>query len=186
MTAILFSPHNDDSELFAFYQLMLHRPKVVVCFRSDLQERRGTGITAAIREAETDRAMNVAGCDWEQWPILDSDPERAARLSGLMSHAASWFPPRLVVAPLAEENGHEDHNMVANAVTVAFAHRAHIIRYATYQRGRGRTVTDREMPHLDLWWRLKIAAMNCYQSQIDEPTTCPWFADPQAESEWIA
>ena len=186
MTAILFAPHNDDESLFAFYQLMLHRPKVVVCFRSDLQERRGTGITAVVREEETDRAMNVAGCDWEQWPILDSDPERAARLSGWMSIEASDPCPRLVIAPLAEENGHEDHNIVANAVTVAFQHQAHIIRYATYQRGCGRTVTDLEMPCFGEWWSLKDRAMACYESQISEPSTAPWFTDLQAHREWLA
>lgn len=180
LTGVALSPHNDDVELFAAGQLCLYRPLVVVVFRSHVQELRGTGITSRQREAETDASMDVFGLDWRQWPYLDSaalPAEGEARIARL----ADNFD--FCIAPAIEEGGHMQHNQVGLLAWSAFGPER-TIRYTTYRRGAGRS-SGETLVALDLDCEAaKAAALACYRTQIEEPTTASWFAKPWEE--WLA
>lgn len=178
MTAVFFSPHNlsDDESLFAAFTLLRHRPHVAVCFRSHLQQIRRTGITAAVRERETACAMEILGCTWEQWPILDSDPH-AIGLAERMHAAAERFDR--CFAPAVIDDGHPQHNIVGRNALAAFG-RDRTSVYHTYHKwdGRQRGALVEFEPG---WPVLKLRALACYVSQIAEPSTRDWFLRDQWE-----
>lgn len=180
MKAIVLSPHNDDETLFAANHILREQPLVVVCFKSHLQELRGTGITAEIREAETSLALGVLGVvEWRQWPHLDSLGAKAELLKSSFRALAEEFPEAVVWAPVVENGGHEQHNIVG-LLANAFWPFDQVKRYFTYRRGFERTYGERVEfePH---WPALKLRALACYESQIQEPSTRDWFLGEQWE-----
>jgi hypothetical protein len=92
--------------------------------------------------------------------------------------------PKVVWAPMQEEKGHEQHNLVAWAAEVVFGGR--VRSYATYSRGSGRTRTDNEVIPKPDWPALKLRAMACYASQINLDNCQPWFRSDDMLREWIA
>src|SRR4051812_4895798 len=112
LTAILFSPHNDDETLFSFYQCLRWQPHVVVVLRSYKQAALEDGPTYDVREAETRCAMELAGVPvYEQWDHSDLAPdwlEIAQRIEGLLASSN----PKTVIAPAWEIGGHDHHNAV--------------------------------------------------------------------------
>lgn len=177
MNAVLLSPHNDDETLFAAYACLAHRPFVVICLRSELQERRG-GPSAATREAETDSAMAILGCPWTQWKFSDAERVPRNTLEIWMRHLQATHD--VVIAPAVEEGGHEHHNLVGELAREVWG--SEVIAYTTYRRGHGRTeVGNRTVPDPD-WIVRKHAALACYRSQIENADTRPWFTG--ALDEW--
>lgn len=194
MTSLFLAPHNDDETLFGAFTLLRHKPLVVVVFKSDIQEKRGTGITAAMREAETAAAMEVLGCEWQQWPLLDSGSEangwtaddifaRLEMLDGLAGDLAEDGSGSLgydrVFAPAVEEGGHAQHNLVGEIADNLFGGR--VTHYKTYTNGRGRS-EGVPVEYENEWIGLKLCALSQYASQIAEPSTGHHFA--QALTEW--
>src|SRR5438045_2467666 len=100
---VFLSPHNDDEALFGAYTLLRSRPLVIVCFRSN-----GDYGPAAVREAETEAAMNVLGCQWRQW--LHPDAPRTPDWPKVEQSFFALGEPRRVWAPAPEKDGHEQHN----------------------------------------------------------------------------
>lgn len=170
---VLLAPHNDDETLFASFVILRFRPHVVVCFRSERQQ--AVGIDDVTRETETAAAMGILGTTWEQCPISDKAPDESALCAYL---AASFVPDEvgIVFAPLHEEGGHEQHNLVADVAARAFPGKQ-IVRYTTYRRGWPVTRTRTPIPFDPTWPALKLRALACYQSQISLPDTAPWFLD---------
>ncbi len=175
MNAILFSPHNDDETLFAFYTLLTYKPKVVVVLRSFKEESMG-GPPWQVREDETRCAMKVAGCEYEQWEYSDLDPNWWA-IQGQMKLAAIGYD--IVIGPAFELDGHEHHNGIA--VTLRDMRWQRSFTYLTYRRGHGRSDGGFQIPATAEEIELKRQALNCYQSQIEYAPTAPWFGDDQRE-----
>lgn len=183
MTALLLSPHNDDESLFAAATCVIHDPHVVVVLRSQLQQIRGTGITAATREAETDRALSQLDVTtWEQWPYSDAAPDWAA-VEAAMRELDEQRHPERVFAPAVELGGHDQHNQVGDLAHAVFGDR--VTAYLTYVRGHGRSRSGNEVPFEPDWPVRKLRALACYRSQIVEPSTRDWFLDGTLR-EWYA
>ena len=180
MSSLLLDPHGDDAVLFSCFNLLRHRPHVVVVLRSQVQADRGTGITARMREAETSTALRLLGVHaWEQWTELDRDPDWELVRRTIANLCARYEPER-VFAPAFEVGGHDHHNAIAEIAADVFGP-ARITSYLTYVRGNGgRSEGDAVVPEPE-WIALKHRALACFESQIREPTTRPWFMEGLAE-----
>lgn len=176
MSAILFAPHADDESLFAFYQLIRTQADVLLVLDPGDQRR-----------AEFAAAMGIAGVPPERWTWNNVDPtdrfwaEAAAELCRL----AFLRGYDTIIAPAYEDGGHEHHNAVAKVAEALAPPR--LIRYLTYRRGYGRSrgvevIADKAERDL------KLAALQCYQSQWEDPKTAPWFPGGSygTYQEWVA
>ncbi|MDF2751684.1 MAG: GlcNAc-PI de-N-acetylase [Gaiellaceae bacterium] len=174
--SLLLAPHNDDETLFASYLCLMHKPHVVVCLRSmrmaDPNYPGGMPIAYEIRERETQCAMEVLGCTWEQWMIYDNYPlswERA-----LEEHMQNIRPvPEHVFAPAPELGGHEQHNTVGEMARRIFG-AGNVTHYLTYT-AKGRSTNDTPIECPVGWLDIKRTAMACYASQAAHPATRTWF-----------
>lgn len=165
MTALLFEPHNDDAALFASFLCLRHRPQVVTVLRSAKQT--AYGVTAAAREAESVEAVaKVLGCDWEQWPYPDTDPDWAA-IGVAMRLIKERLEPDRVFAPAWELTGHEHHNRVALVADEVFD-AGQVTHYLTYTID-GKSTNGLPVPFDLDWVLLKLRALACYRSQIEAP-----------------
>jgi LmbE family N-acetylglucosaminyl deacetylase len=171
---LFLSPHNDDETLFGSFTILRHAPHVVVCLRSDVQEKRG-GPPASRRESETDRALFwLRAPSWEQLLTLDTDPDYGPKLVDDFERLDKTHRPEKVWTPAIENEGHEQHNGVTLAAMIVFGER--LQPYMTYQRGNlgSRGV---EVPFESSWIESKLRAMSCYGSQHEIENTRPWFLD---------
>lgn len=159
-------PHNDDEALFLSWTILRHRPLVVIVTDSARQWKRGTGITARQRRAESLAAMDILGAEVRFLGIPD-DELTIPTVRRALEHLGD---PEMVFAPAHEgPEGNADHNLVATACSVL----ANVTRYMTYTRA-GKS-TGVEVPYEPDWPRLKLQALACYESQIRLPSTAPHF-----------
>ncbi len=181
MSTILFEPHHDDAALFAAYTVLREKPDVItVMGNATLQEPHG--ITELVREQESIAAMRILEPNsWRSWRHSDINPDQDAIVDDMLK-LNTVLHPKTVWAPLREDLGHEQHNMVAVAALIAFGE-GRVRFYATYQRGYGRTRTETEVRPEPTWPALKLKAMACYDSQINLANCRPWFDD--WSKEWI-
>jgi LmbE family N-acetylglucosaminyl deacetylase len=182
VSVLLLQPHSDDAALFAAFTLLHHRPHVITVLSSKLQEDRGTGITNETRIAEDVCAMEILGCTVEQWPYPDSAPDWGAIENAFRLYDERAQPER-VFAPAPEDGGHGQHNAVSNLAHDVFGER--VTGYLTYRRGHGRSTSDNEVAFKPGWPALKLRALSCYVSQIQEPSTRDWFLELSLR-EWYA
>ncbi len=174
---LFLSPHNDDETLFGAYLILRYKPKVIVCFRSFVEEAWPNGPRYPEREAETDAAMQVLGSDWEQWEFRDDEPfvtdykELCERLVALAPNVDQVF------APMPEKGGHYHHNLVGNIAAALFPY---VTFYTTYTHDRGRTLGT-PVPVEDGWEDIKRKALTRYGSQIALPQTRMHFERPMDE-----
>lgn len=183
MTVVLFEPHHDDAVLFACYTLLREKPIIVTVFGEAISQE-CYGITERMRNAEQMDAMNfVQPEDWRSWNNPDVNPDMSDVIAD-MDRLLKREQPKEVWAPLREDGGHDQHNMVSVAATTVFGNRCRF--YATYKRGSARTQTDREVVPQPDWPAVKFMAMSCYISQINLPNCQPWFASNDMLREWIA
>jgi LmbE family N-acetylglucosaminyl deacetylase len=172
LKSVLLSPHNDDESLFAAFLAMRHDPTVVICFRSHIQEKRGTRIVWSEREAETSAALDCLGISaWEQWEYLDTGDDAFAiatdihRLSEEYEHC---------FAPAIEAGGHEQHSLIGMLALIFFGPER-LTQYLTYTRHGGRSTQGTEVEY-DPWMvKAKLEALACYGSQILEMTCTEHF-----------
>lgn len=181
MTDLLLQPHSDDAVLFACYTLLRHRPHVVTVLRSELQELRGTGITDETRQAEDACAFGLLGVTHEVLDTTDADPDWDY-VESILRLIVEENEPTWVFAPEVEWiGGHDQHNEVGMLAQKVFPE---AIGYMTYTDGRNRSI-GREVDREEGWAPLKLRALQCYRSQIGEPSTGHHFeaayADPR---EW--
>jgi LmbE family N-acetylglucosaminyl deacetylase len=178
VSAVIFSPHNDDETLFAFYTMARNQAELVVVLRSMRQQRFQDGPTYQRRENETLCATRVAGVSYVQWiAFYDDDPpwELVAEFVGSYIDISR---PELVIAPAWEEDGHEDHNALAEIVTdLSRSRQFEEVRYLTYRRGHGRSTEGEEVVPSPAERAQKAAALRCYASQRNHPPTRYWFED---------
>lgn len=179
MTSLFLSPHADDETLFGAYSLLRERPTVVVCLLGTTQ-----GIHGEVRVRETDEAMKVLDIeDVRHWRICDDRHENELRpwLKQDMLRIAAERELDVVFAPMVEDGGHDQHNLIGELARQVFPN---VQGYATYRRGGGRTQTTNEVSFDPDWPARKLAAMACYRSQIRIENTRPWFFDDDAYREW--
>lgn len=174
MNSVFFSPHHDDETLFGAYLLLEHDPHVIIVLgHADLQGKRGLPISPVERTAETVAACGELGVTrLSFWPQPDSAPDWEA-IEAMMRDLPA---PDRVFCPAIEPGGHEDHNMVGELASKVFGI-DRCVFYLTYVRGQGRSSWGHENPPEPEWIVLKHRALACYQSQIAEPSTRPWFLD---------
>jgi len=177
MSAIVLAPHNDDEVLFACFLCLRYQPHVVVCYRSAMQEGL-YGVTAETREAETAQAMNILGCEWTQWPILDTahgeEEQMEGFMWGLLDPATDDTPQ--VFAPLVENGGNLQHNIIGTLATRVFGPE-NVKFYSTYTSGAMRSRTGEEVETQPGWLFYKHAALACYQSQTVTPSARHFIED---------
>lgn len=153
---------------------------IIILGHADLQQKRGLLITPEQRTAETVAACEQLGVtQLSFWPQSDSAPNWEA-IEAMMRELPS---PETVFAPAIEVGGHEDHNMVGELASKVFGI-DRCVFYLTYVRGCGRSDWGREVIPKPEWIALKHIALACYQSQIAESSTRPWFLDEIRE--WTA
>lgn len=176
MTAVLLEPHQDDAALFAAFTCYTHNPFVVTVLRSDVQERRGTGITHLQRVHENEGAMMILGCEWEQWAFSDAEPdwEGIGRCVADLGAAFDYC-----YAPAFEEGGHEHHNRIAEIADFWFP--ARVTHYMTYTNGRARSEGSQLVEPVTGAVAAKLQALACYESQINEWSTGHHFLQPLHE-----
>lgn len=176
MKTLFLSPHNDDETLFGAFTLLRYRPHVIVCLRSQVQEDRGYGITYHQREAETDAAMTVLGCEWQQWSMSDAYPNWIV-VEELLACIKDDY--ELVFAPLPLEGGHDHHNMLGLCAKQVFGTRVHVQPYLTYTT-EGKAKGLRVTPEL-AWIGKKLQALACYESQYSHWSCQEHFLREQQE-----
>jgi len=176
LKALLLAPHADDESLFAFYTMM--REDADVLLMLDSGEKRREEFAAA---------MEVSGRMGDRWiwnSVPEDNPDWLAVGELTLLLAVDYD---LLIAPAWEEGGHEHHNEVARLAD-RLNTLIHIpsIRYLTYKRGHGRTVGV-EVVADPAERDLKLAALQCYQSQWENPATAPWFPGGEygTYQEWI-
>lgn len=169
MTAILFQPHSDDCTLFSAYNALLYKPKVITVLSSVKQLAQG--IEQTTRLTEDLLAMSILGCELEQWPEPDVDPDWEA-VTSMMRHLNETEQIERVFAPAVEDGGHDQHSMIGVLAGRIFDGR--VTHYMTYIRGHGKSEGRQVIPEPEWIW-LKLQALACYKSQIQEPSTRPWF-----------
>lgn len=175
---LFLAPHHDDETLFGAFTILRYQPHVIICTRSDLQESRGTGITNATRERETQEALRWLGDPtYEFWGHSDIDPDRGELERRLRAYEIDGR----VFAPAIEEDGHEHHSMIGQIALDVFGDR--VQPYLTYRRGHGRSVGT-EVPFEPGWPARKMRALACYESQIALPSTEYWFLDSTLREYW--
>lgn len=177
MTDLLLSPHNDDEALFASYVCLRQRPRVIVAL---LGGRKRHGVLPEDRVEESAAAMGVLGCEFRQlpveiWPTTDWD-----QVEELLLEEPE---PEHVWAPLIEEGGHRHHNRLGELAVRLWPGRVSF--YATYtvdeEGWPHRSVVGAPAPVEDGWADLKRRALDCYQSQIQQPGTRMHFEAPLDE-----
>lgn len=175
---LCLEPHSDDCALFAAFSAMSFGCHVVTVLEGHLQAARGLRISQQQRLAENAAAMHELGLSFDQWPYRDDSPDWPA-VEAAMRAIDERLQPEVVLAPMVELGGHVQHNTVGDLAEKVFGERA--FGYATYVRGRGRTVTDRPMVGTGDQIARKLRGLACYRSQISEPTCQTWFLDGLTE-----
>lgn len=141
-------------------------------------------ITSGMRAEEGYRAMKSLDIPNLVWSFRDDRPEWDdihTKVVNLRDGRIDWDT---VWAPLWEEDGHSQHNLLSECVSDVFGDRVRF--YATYRRGSARTRTETEVTPEPHWPALKFKAMACYESQINLPNCQPWFAADDMLREWVA
>ena len=161
---LFISPHNDDETLWGAFTLLREHPHVIVCLRSRVQMR--YGITHQQREAETAAAMEILGCTWDQWRFLDDKPPW-----GEIEHELRLLRPEKVWVPCPEIGGQEHHNRIGE---MALRIWPNAVKYMTYTT-HGRSTSADMVPFGPLLVDAKLRALQCYRSQIMEPSTSEHF-----------
>ncbi len=162
---LLLAPHADDAELFACFTLLREKPLVVLCLPG--AERHGA---FDVRLAEFVAAMTVLDCPWINIAD-DDDPERLER-------ALRQCDVDHVYAPLPEDGGNDDHNLVGEIATRLWPGK---VDFFTTYTPAGRTTMGQPVPYEPTWPDLKRKALACYQSQQAIPGIRAHFTRPLDE-----
>lgn len=164
-SAVLLTPHADDEVLFAAFQILRYRPRVVICCPSV----RDYGDTK-VRFAETCDAVGLlGGGPVEQWAVSD--------LVKAMRELDARVRPTIVLAP-AMRCSHPDHLAVAEAARAVFGDR--VRAFHTYDE-RGKVREGTEAAYEPEWIEQKLRALARYSSQLQHPRAHRFFMDDLRE-----
>jgi len=176
---VFLAPHNDDESLYAAYTLMRIKPLVIVVTESHIQPQRGDiGCTAEIRRKETINAMKLAGC-----PVVFLGIPDTLLTEEMLYERLQGFEPETVYIP-ALQGGNPQHDMVHNVGMRLFG-RQNVEQYATYSKTELYTMGSWEIVPTIVEMELKNKMLDCYQSQLNLPSTKPHFDAVRNRSEWL-
>ena len=172
MSSLLLAAHADDETLYAAYTCLREKPHVVVCTYRHPGE-------------ELPNAMEALGCDFTQLVFAEGALAHHALCHWLkLNGEFGTGEPDVVYAPSYHGDGHEEHNIVALAARDVYGSR--VRSYLTYApRGRRQREGTEVIPEPWMIAR-KFAALACYESQIAQSSTRPWFYDLLDMKEWVA
>lgn len=180
-TTLVIAPHGDDEVLFAAFTCMRTRAHIIVCTHDadPLIRRR--------RSLETASAARLMGCSHHVWPMsADSLDLKQGKLwlEGWNSTQLVDSTPAQVFAPAVEKDGHEQHSAIGQLALDVFGDA--VTSYLTYApRGqRSREGKEVDPPNADEISR-KLQALACYETQIANPQTRPWFFELLDLREWV-
>jgi len=178
---LILEPHNlgDDAALFCAFTAIRERAHVITVLRSVKQD--AYGIAAETRERESEAAMRLLGCTWEQWAFPDTDPDWG-RIADLLPDVVSGFDA--VYAPAFLDGGHEQHNALAAAVMDATG--GDFGGYLTYRRHGGKATDGTPVEFDPAWIRVKLQALACYRSQIETAAANCWMWFLGDQREYVA
>jgi LmbE family N-acetylglucosaminyl deacetylase len=185
---LLIAPHNDDETLFAGFLIQKVKPDcVVIVYDSYIQVQRGfTRCSKSARREESCQALSLIGVPTARFlGFADSQLADAKEIAQALSVT---FPKATEVwAPVEEEGGHTQHNLVASAATAAFGDKI-VDRYLMYIRGQGKSTSTQPVEIRPEWIIPKLKALACYRSQIEIPELgCwPWFIESLTEYLYVA
>lgn len=185
MSAILLSPHNDDL-LFSAYLGLRYEAQIITVFdsyaqpsRSWLRDSDRIRCMAPQRRHEDIQAAQALGLPIRFMGIPDTGHEDGGVERQMLDYWNSiGYPrPNVLIAPLWEEGGHEQHNLVAKFADQLPVPK--VVLYTTYKRELGRTREGMEVTPEPSWVLKKLRALACYESQITigELGCWPWFMD---------
>jgi LmbE family N-acetylglucosaminyl deacetylase/glycosyltransferase involved in cell wall biosynthesis len=176
---IFLAPHNDDESLFGAYTLMRHKPLVIVITDGWIQFDRGDySCSPEQRKKETIAAMNLIGCPVVFLGIPDNeltDKNLRERLKA--------FNPETIYIP-AKQGGNHQHDLV-NEVAIELFGRNRCEQYSTYSKTQLYIPEGYEIKPTQVEIELKNKMLECYQSQLNLPSTRPHFEAVIGRSEWL-
>jgi LmbE family N-acetylglucosaminyl deacetylase len=156
----LLAPHCDDEVLFTAYKIMREKPVVVILTFPTLQ-----GDNGHERIMESYKAMKILGA-----PILFLNiPEHQFTADRLKEELTKLNISRVHVPHL--DGGHKDHDITHRVTTEMYED---VSYYRTYGQGETRA-KGFEVEATNEEKALKQQAMNCYQTQINNPLTAHYF-----------
>lgn len=173
---LLIAPHNDDSVLFACFTLIREKPLVVTVTDSWIQFSRGDDISAEQRWQEDVQAMKLLGCPIIRLGIRDDILDEWA-----VNEKLSRFEGFETVYAPAVQGGNIHHDIVGTICKKLFKN---LKQYTTYTKTELWTTGTEEVVGTPEEFMLKNKAIQCYQSQINLPTTAPHFKAIQGRNEW--
>lgn len=176
--ALLISPHDDDSVLFAAAILQRYKPTILVCLDSWLQPNRGEiGCSAEERAAESEKAHAILGCGTIRLKLRDDSVTEDQLVAALTLEKDAYH---IVYAP-ALQGGNEQHDAVSRAADKVFGSK--VVHYTTYTREQLYTTGNAEIVPTAEELRLKREALYCFESQLR--VNMPHFAAVIGKSEWL-
>ena len=177
---IFLAPHNDDEALFGAYTLMRYKPLVIIVTDSYIQPERGdVGCTAEIRRQETIEAMKLVGCPVVFLGIKDTELQSPTLIERL-----KYFNPETIYVPAIHDRGHWQHNLIGNVGLELFGKKCE--RYCTYANNNYEIIKGSwEIVPTQPEMELKNKMLECYTSQINLPSTAPFFSTVRNKSEWL-
>lgn len=182
MTTLLLAPHADDETLFAAYTCMRSQAHVIVCMQDQ------NFATRAQRSEEMATAVRIMGCTHHEWPMTEDAPNWDKARDWLSSWNSTQFlqsKPDKVWVPAWHPEGHEQHNKVNELAREVFGEDV-LGTYLTYApRGHRQRDGVEVVPTTDEI-HLKLRALACYRTQIDQLPTRPWFFDLLDLREWVS
>ena len=184
MRKVFISPHNDDETLFGAFTIManLATIEVVIVYDSFVQVERGwSRSTAQNRRNESLMALKIMGIPKDRILFLGMD-DRLVELPKLREQMKK-FSGCQVYYPAFEPTGNRHHNAVAQAVELEV--HSNMQGYLTYS-GTGKSDWGRKV--IPATWRhvqKKLAALSCYETQLEVSDCLPHFLRSQEEY-WVA
>lgn len=170
-------PHQDDEHLFLSYTIQREKPLVIVITDSHIQFERGDGITAWQRRKESQAAAKLVG-----YPLLFAGLSDARMTEMQLSHFLRGLTGFDTVYTPAVQGGNAQHDLIGQVAKEIFPD---CVQYTTYTKRelwtKGKTEIAPTQEEIDL----KNKALDCYESQIQLPSTAPHFEAVRGKSEWF-
>lgn len=185
MTDVFISPHNDDASLFGAFSILARQNIVVIVVFDSYKQ----GIDRIDRRLEDQAAMRYLGgppiffCGLRD-DVLPAKQEIRSRVHHVLSLANVKEIGSLFVPATYGPRGHEHHELVGSSLEDF--ERGTLVQYHTYtdigKVEKGREVKPQRSAHV----RMKLRALSCYVSQIDNDGLGCWQHFMRDQREWIA
>jgi LmbE family N-acetylglucosaminyl deacetylase len=172
---LFLSPHNDDEVLFGAFTILREKPLVVIVTDSVVQEKRGYGIRAIDRRAESNRAMKAL---MMPPPVFLRFGDETPAWDLIIERLQEFNPVEHVWAPAIEDGGHPHHNKVGEIADMLWPHR--VTHYLTYTV-RGKSTSGKRVKFYPFWVELKLRALLQYGSQMGHESNMDHFLREQYE-----